>query len=147
VGLIAEQAPLALFLDDLQWADPKTVAALSYLQRRGTGISAVLVTAVASEHAQTDHPVRRLIPTTVVRLEALTADDLASLGIPDLHESTGWHPRLVTEAISANTRGELSAALAEALLAQCRAEGAWAYRVLLAAPLLDQPVEPEPLPT
>jgi DNA-binding SARP family transcriptional activator len=145
VGLIAEQAPLALFLDDLQWADPKTVAALSYLQRRGTGISAVLVTAVASEHAQTDHAVRRLIPTTVVRLEALTAADLASLGIPDLHESTGGNPRLVTEAISANTRGELSVALAEALLAQCRAEGAWAYRVLLAASLLEQPFEPEPL--
>jgi hypothetical protein len=147
VGLIAEQAPLALFLDDLQWADPKTVAALSYLQRRGTGIPAVLVTAVASEHAQTDHAVRRLMPTTVVRLEALTADDLAPLRIPDLHESTGGNPRLVTEAISANARGELSAALVEALLAQCRAEGAWAYRVLLAASLLEQPFEPEPLAT
>jgi DNA-binding SARP family transcriptional activator len=147
VELIAEQAPLALFLDDLQWADPHTVAALSYLQRRGSGISAVFVTAVASEHAQTDHAVRRLMPTTVVRLEALTADDLASLGIPDLHESTGGNPRLVTEAISANARGELSAALIEALLAQCRAEGAWAYRVLLAASVLEQPFGPEPLAT
>jgi DNA-binding SARP family transcriptional activator/CheY-like chemotaxis protein len=147
VELIAEQAPLALFLDDLQWADPQTVAAVSYLQRRGSGIPAVFVTAVASEHAQTDHAVRRLMPTTVVRLEALTADDLASLGIPDLHESTGGNPRLVTEAISANARGELSAALVEALLAQCRGEGAWAYRVLLAASVLEQPFEPEPLAT
>src|SRR5439155_27200418 len=65
VELIAEQEPLVLFLDDLQWADPHTVAALSYLQRRGTGMSAVLVTAVASEHAPTDHAVRRLTPTTV----------------------------------------------------------------------------------
>jgi DNA-binding SARP family transcriptional activator len=147
VELIAEQAPLALFLDDLQWADSHTVAALSYLQRRGTGMSAVLVTAVASEHAPADHPVRRLTPTTVVRLEALTENDLAPLGIPDLHESTGGNPRLVTEAMSADARGELSAALAEALLAQCRAEGAWAYRVLLAASVLEQPFEPEPLAT
>ena len=145
VELIGEQAPLALFLDDLQWADTHTLAALSYLQRRGTGISAVLVTAVASEHAPAEHAVRRLLPTRVVRLEALTESDLAPLGIPELHESTGGNPRLVTEAISADARGELSAALAETLLAQCRAEGAWAYRVLLAASVLEQPFEPEAL--
>lgn len=147
VELIGEQAPLALFLDDLQWADPYTLAALSYVQRRGTGMSAVLVTAVASEHAPVDHAVRRLSPTGVVRLEALTENDLAPLGIPELHESTGGNPRLVTEAISADARGDLSAALAETLLAQCRGEGAWAYRVLLAASVLDQPFEPEALAT
>jgi DNA-binding SARP family transcriptional activator/CheY-like chemotaxis protein len=147
VELIAEHAPLALFLDDLQWADSNTVAALSYLRRRCTDISVVVVTAVASEHAPAGHVVRRLMPTTVVRLEELTAGDLAPLGIPELHESTGGNPRLVTEAISAKARGELSIALAEALLAQCRAEGAWAYRVLLAASVLEQPFEPESLAT
>jgi DNA-binding SARP family transcriptional activator len=147
VELIAEQAPLALFLDDLQWADSHTVAALSYVQRRCSDISVVVVTAVASEHAPAEHAVRRLMPTTVVRLEELTAGDLAPLGIPELHESTGGNPRLVTEAISAKARGELSVALAEALLAQCRAEGAEAYRVLLAASVLDQPFEPEALAT
>jgi DNA-binding SARP family transcriptional activator len=147
VDLIAEQAPLALFLDDLQWADPHTLAALSYLQRRGTAISAVLVTAVASEHAPANHAVRRLMPTTVVRLAALSENDLAPLGIPELHESTGGNPRLVTEAMSADARGDLSAALAETLLAQCRAEGAWAYRVLLAASVLEQPFELEVLAT
>ena len=147
VELIAEHAPLALFLDDLHWADSHTVAALSYLGRRCTGISVVVVTAVASEHASPDHAVRRLVPTTVVRLEDLTAGDLASLGIPELHESTGGNPRLVTEAISAKARGELSIALAEALLAHCRAGGAWAYRALLAASVLDQPFEPESLAT
>jgi DNA-binding SARP family transcriptional activator len=145
VELIAEQAPLALFLDDLQWADSHTVAALSYVRRRCSDISVVVVTAVASEHAPAEHAVRRLMPTTVVRLEELTAGDLAPLGIPELHESTGGNPRLVTEAISAKARGELSVALAEALLAQCRAEGAEAYRVLLAASVLDQPFEPEAL--
>jgi len=35
VGVLADHAPLVLFLDDLQWAGPATVTALSYLQRRG----------------------------------------------------------------------------------------------------------------
>jgi len=35
--------------------------------------------------------------------------------------------------------------LTEALLAQCRAEGDWAFRVLIAASVLDQPLEPKPL--
>jgi DNA-binding SARP family transcriptional activator len=147
VELLRDQAPLALFLDDLQWADPHTLAALSYLQRRGTDIAAVLVAAIASEHAPVDHPVRCLVPSRVVRLQALTENDLAPLGIPELHESTGGDPRLVTEAISGDAGGDLSAALAEALLAQCRAEGAWAYRVLLAASVLEQPFEPEALAT
>ena len=31
------------------------------------------------------------------------------------------------------------------MLAQCRAEGDWAYRILVAASVLEQPFEPEPL--
>jgi len=82
-----------------------------------------------------------------VRLEPLTAAELAPLGIPDLFESTGGNPRFVTEAIARGSQRELSATLAEALLAQCRAEGAWAYRILVAASVLEQPFEPEPLAT
>jgi DNA-binding SARP family transcriptional activator len=145
VELIAEHAPLALLLDDLQWADPATIAALSYLQRRCMGIPAVLVTAVRLEHAPPDHPVRRLSPDTMVRLEPLTAADLAPLGVPDLHESTGGNPRFVTDAIANGDPPEFSAELAGALLAQCRAEGPWAYRVLLTASVLEQPFDPEPL--
>ena len=47
VELIAEHAPLVLLLDDLQWADPGTIAALSYLRRRCAGIAVALVAAVA----------------------------------------------------------------------------------------------------
>ena len=31
------------------------------------------------------------------------------------------------------------------MIAQCRAEGAWAYRVLVAASMIEQPFDPEPL--
>jgi DNA-binding SARP family transcriptional activator len=145
VELIAEQAPVALLLDDLHWADPDTVAALSYLQRRCAGLPLVLITAVRIEHTPHDHPVRRLTPDTLVRLEPLTAADLEPLGMPDLIESTGGNPRFVTEAILGGIGPEFSPGLAETLLAQYREEGPWAYRILLAASVLGQPFDPEPL--
>ena len=75
VELIAEHAPLALFLDDLHWADSHTIAALSYLGRRCTGISVVVVAAVASEHASPDHAVRS-------RLDAACTGARAPQGYP-----------------------------------------------------------------
>jgi DNA-binding SARP family transcriptional activator len=148
VEVIADNAPLALVIDDLHWADPETVAALSYLQRRCAGLPVALITAARIDHTPQDHPVRRLAPDALVPLEPLTAAELAPLGIPDLIEATGGNPRFVTEAIAGGGNGpELSTALAEKLLAQHRAEGPWAYRVLLAASVLEQPFDPEPLAT
>jgi hypothetical protein len=77
-----------------------------------------------------------------VRLEPLTAAELAPLGVPQLHASTGGNPRFVAATVAEQGLGD---ALVETLLAQCRAEGAWGYRVLLAAAVLDQPFAPEPL--
>jgi DNA-binding SARP family transcriptional activator len=146
VDVIAEHAPVALVIDDLHWADPDTVAALSYLQRRCAGLPVALITAVQIEHTPHDHPVRRLTPDALVQLEPLTAADLAPLGMPDLLEATGGNPRFVTEAIARGGNGpELATALAEKLLAQHRAEGPRAYRILLAASVLEQPFGPEPL--
>ena len=145
VGVLADHAPLVLFLDDLQWADPATVTALSYLQRRGAAIPAALVTAVRTEDAPPGHLARRLRPDTTVRLNPLTAAELAPLAVPDLHESTGGNPRFVAETVTSGSRGELPATLAETLLARCRSEGAASYRVLLAASTLAQPFAPEPL--
>jgi AAA ATPase domain len=145
VGVLADHAPLVLFLDDLQWADPATITALSYLQRRGAAIAAALVTAVRTEDAPPGHLARRLRPDTTVRLNPLTAAELAPLAVPDLHESTGGSPRFVAEAVTGGSHGELPATLAETVLARCRSEGDASYRVLLAASTLAQPFAPEPL--
>jgi DNA-binding SARP family transcriptional activator len=145
VALVAEHAPLVLVLDDLQWADLQTLAALGYLRRRGAGLAAALVTAGRTTDASPDHPVGRLKPDTLVRLEPLSPGDLAPLGVPELHESTGGNPRLVTEELANGRPAGPSPTLTEALLAQCRAEGAWGFRVLVAASVLEQPFEPEPL--
>jgi predicted ATPase len=145
VALVSEHAPLVLLLDDLQWSDPHTLAALGYLRRRGASLPVALVTTSAITAASPEHVRGRLKPDTVVRLEALSPDELAPLGMPELHESTGGNPRFVTEALANGRHGAPSRTLTEALLAQCRAEGDDAYRVLVAAAVLEQPFEPEPL--
>ena len=81
----------------------------------------------------------------VVRLEPLSPSELAPLGMPELHDSTGGNPRFVTDALANGQPAARSQTLTEALLAQCRAEGDWGYRVLVAASVLEQPFEPEPL--
>jgi hypothetical protein len=91
-----------------------------------------------------DHPLHTLASDTVVRLEPLAPEDVEPLGIPRLYASTGGHPRFVAEALRCGAAAP-SRTLVEALIAQCRAEGAWAFRVLTTASLLDQPFELEPL--
>jgi DNA-binding SARP family transcriptional activator len=145
VAVLADHAPLVLMLDDLQWADPQTIAALGYLRRRGVGLRVAVIVAGRTADAPADHPLRRLKPDETIALEPLSPGDLAPLGSPDLHERTGGNPRFVAEEM-VNARSERpSSTLADALVAQCRAEGRWSYRVLLAACLLEQPFDPVPL--
>jgi DNA-binding SARP family transcriptional activator len=145
VALAAEHAPFALLLDDLHRADPWTVAALGYLRRRGAGLRVAIVTTARHGEEPEDHPLGRLAPDMLLRLGPLSASELTPLGVPGLHETTGGNPRFVTEALANGHRPECSHTLADALLAQCRAEGERAYRVLAAASVLEQPFDPEPL--
>jgi hypothetical protein len=138
---------MVLLLDDFQWADPQTVAAVSYLQRRAGDIPSALVTALAAEETPAEHPARRLRPAACVQLAPLSAADLAPLRIPDLQESTGGNPRFVGVAIANGDHAELSGAVAETLLRRCRGEGAFSYRLLRASSVLEQPWDPELLAT
>lgn len=144
VALLAEHAPVVLLLDDLHLADHRTLAALGYLRRRAAFPGAI-VTAARPIGAAPAQPPHRLAADARVQLEPLSRDELAAVGIADLHESTGGDPRLVAEALQNGHAASPSGTLTEALLAQCRAEGDWAYRVLVAASVLEQPFEPEPV--
>ena len=145
VAVVAEHGPLVLLIDDLQWADPQTLAALGYLRRRGAGLAAAVVTSTRRSEASATPPLRRLSPDVVVRLEPLSPTELAPLGMPELHDSTGGNPRFVAETVAKGPAIGPSRTLVEALLAQCRAEGPLGYRVLGTASVLDQPFEAEPL--
>ncbi len=144
VALLAAHSPVVLLLDDLHLADHRTLAALEYVRHRAAFLGAIVTTArpTATSPGQ---PPYRLNADTRLQLEPLSHDDLAAAGIAHLHESTGGDPRLVTEALANGHDATPSKSLTEALLAQCRAEGDWAYRVLIAASVLEQPFEPQPL--
>jgi DNA-binding SARP family transcriptional activator len=123
VALVADRGPVVLVLDDLHWADTSTLAALAYLRRRASGRGVALVTAALPPTPSYEDQLRRLAPDTIVRLEALTAAELAPLGMPDLHEATDGHPHAVADAVAGGGPASPSGTLAEALLRQCRAEG------------------------
>jgi hypothetical protein len=142
-ALLAKHAPLVLLIDDLHLADSATVAAISYLRRRGSSVAGAIV--ITRDVGGWGHPLNGLSPDTAVSLEPLSEDDLVPLRVPGLYETTGGHPRFVAEALANGDRAGPSTTLSEALLAQCRAEGPRAYRVLTSAALLEQPFPPETL--
>jgi DNA-binding SARP family transcriptional activator len=144
VTLLGGHSPIVLLLDDLHLADHRTLAALGYLRRRAAFAGAIVTTARPTDTSP-GQPPHRLDGDVRLQLEPLSYDDLAAAGIADLHESTGGDPRLVAEALANGHSATPSKTLTDALLAQCRAEGDWAYRVLIAASVLEQPFEPQPL--
>ena len=145
VQVISEHAPIALLIDDVHAADESTIAALDYLLHRCAAVPGAIVTTFRTVQAPPEHSVRRLRPTTEIVLCPLTAEELAPLGVPRLHETTGGNPRFVTDALASGKRLELSTSLTETLLGQLRAEGTSVYRILLAASVLTPPFDPEPL--
>jgi DNA-binding SARP family transcriptional activator len=145
VAVVVEHAPLVLVIDDLHSADPSTLAALGYLQRRCVDVPVMVLGAVRVGSTLAKEPLRLPQADARVRLEPLSSTDLEPLGIPGLHESTGGNPGFVAETVGNGNRPALSPTLSEALLGQCRAAGAYAYRVLLAASVFEEPFDPETL--
>ena len=143
VQLVEANVPLVLLLDDLQWADASTLGALAYMQRRCAALPVAVVGTLRTEEVTDSDPVRRLAPNAVVRLEPLTQAELAPLGIPGLHDRTGGNPRFVAAAVRGGGAAELEQTLSETLLAQCRAEGTIACRLLIWASVLGEAFDPD----
>ena len=125
--------------------DAKNGAFASTVNESGARCRACAVRTLLPGFSPVDHPLRRLKPDERIVLEPLSPDDLAPLGRPDLHERTGGNPRFIEEEMAGAHSPQRSSTLSEALVAQCRAEGRWSYRILLAACLLEQPFAPAPL--
>jgi DNA-binding SARP family transcriptional activator len=136
VALLRDHAPVVLVIDDLHWADDKTIAAIGYLMRRNAAPLAI-VGAVLPQQLSFEHPLRRLDTTVGARLMPLEPHDLNQLGIPDLYERTGGHPAFVAAELAEDRQARQSLALEDILNSCCRAEGAFTYTLLLAASVLN----------
>jgi len=143
VALAATHAPMGLLIDDLQWADGPTLAAISYLRRRAGAASLVMIMATTPSVTGT---ARRLPePDVHIRLDPLSQSDVAPLGRPSLYETTGGNPRFIADALAGDQPWQRSRSLTDALIAQCRAEGDSSYRILAAASVLEPPFPVERL--
>ncbi len=144
-GFVTARAPLVLFVDDLQWADASTIAALAFLARRCASVPLLVVVAFRSEEAEHEHPAHRLQADVVIELGALQPADLVPLGIDQLYEETAGHPLFLVERLRADVEGDADRGpetLRELILARCRAAGPQAHRILAAASVLGRSFDP-----
>ena len=122
VALVAEHAPLVLLLDDLQSADTQTVAALAYCAAAAAGSPGLRDNRAKRRSAGRPSAAPAQTRPGGAARTAL-AERARATGMPELHDSTGGNPRFVSDALANGQPATRSQTLAEALLAQCRAEG------------------------
>ena len=99
-GRMAEQKPLVLFIDDLQWGDVDSAALLAELLRPPDPPSLLLIAAYSSEELQTSPLLRNLEPNRAIEagsargilvgeLAPFEAQDLARTLLADSREPSG----------------------------------------------------------
>jgi DNA-binding SARP family transcriptional activator/tetratricopeptide (TPR) repeat protein len=136
VRIVTERAPIVVMIDDLQWADPSTIAAIVYLARRAERGVALLGCARAKTLAP-DHPLRQGGPR--IELGPLSRAMLLPYG-EQLYERTGGNPLFVVELLRAGDA--VPDTLRELLLARSSAAGEGGHRVLAVAAVLGRRFAP-----
>ncbi|HWM03374.1 MAG TPA: AAA family ATPase [Actinophytocola sp.] len=116
VGGQQSQGPLAIFIDDLQWADRKSVEALTFMLRRLSVDPVIAVVTFRTPRDRLDEAGQRMLSSLENRLhislEGLDLDAVASLAaalgsepldgeaIRRLHQGTGGHPLYLCTMLS-----------------------------------------------
>src|SRR5215471_4089045 len=107
IGELQGAGPVALVIDDVQWADRRSVEALSFAFRRLSVDAVAVILIVRGDRAQLDAPTRRMLLSVAQRrrmvLSGLSVNDVAPLAaglgagtlaagaIQRLHDRTGGH--------------------------------------------------------
>jgi hypothetical protein len=108
VGEQQAEGPVAIFIDDLQWADRKSVEALTFMLRRLSVDPVLAVVTYRGPGGRLEDPAQRMLSSVENRLhlslEGLRLDEVASLAaalgsrslddevIRRLYRGTGGHP-------------------------------------------------------
>jgi DNA-binding CsgD family transcriptional regulator len=140
LGVLGDQqagGPVALVIDDVQWADRRSVEALSFMFRRLSVDAVVVILVVRGDRDQLDEPARRMLLSMAQRRHislsglsvadvaplaaALGAGPLSSDAIGRLHDRTGGHTlylqTLLSDAESLERPGRETAAVPPSLAA------------------------------
>jgi DNA-binding CsgD family transcriptional regulator len=137
VGEQAVRRPVAIFVDDLQWADRKSVEALTFMLRRLSVDPVITVVTYRGPGDRLDEAARRMLSSVENRLHipvaGLGLDEVASLAaalgtgsladevVRRLHADTGGHPlylrTLLTEGSGFDPRAPGRPALPRSLAA------------------------------
>jgi len=123
LGIVGDQqgaGPVALVIDDVQWADRRSVEALSFTFRRLSVDTVAVILIVRGGRDQLDAPTRRMLLSMAQRrrifLSGLSVDDVAPLAaalgagplgsdaIRRLHNRTGGHT-LYLRTVLSDTEG------------------------------------------
>ena len=119
LGIVGEQladGPMAMVIDDVQWADLRSVEALSFMLRRLSVDPVLVVVIVRGDRDHLEEPTRRMLISVQQRLRlslsGLNLDDVAplaaALGAPALrpdaikrlYEGTGGHTLYLQTVLS-----------------------------------------------
>ncbi len=137
IGDLEADGPVALFIDDVQWADRRSVEALSFVFRRLSVDPVLAMVLVRGSRDQLDEPTRRMLLSLdqrlQLRLSGLSLDDVgplaAALGAAPLdaataqrlYDQTGGHALYLQTVLSdpegLEGLGELSSAVPASLAA------------------------------
>ena len=115
VGELSAHEPVAIVVDDLQWADRKSVQALTFMLRRLSVDPVIAVMIHRGPSSQLDEEAQRLLvsvenhshvllgglaPDEVAALAAALAGPLAEQAVQHLHRGTGGHPLYLRSVLS-----------------------------------------------
>lgn len=125
LGRLAQEEPTLFFFDDLQWADPTTIAVLQFVQRRWSGGPLGVVAAIREDLVTRNAPVNGyLSPHQAISIHRIPLGDLS---VPDARklvdvisagrisadakrricELAGSHPLFLTELTRDYIAGQL----------------------------------------
>ena len=141
---LAATRPLLMVLDDLQWMDHGSSAVFSYLARRLSGISMLLVVAAragddllptTAEMVDNADQTISIGPLTTLQLTPLVGDEAAA---SRLREETGGVPLLVSEAMTTERDHALpTPGMARYMEARLAEVGSLGRQILTAAAVLN----------
>ena len=136
--LVDEHGPVVVVLDDAHWADRGSLNALHYL----SCVHPALAVATARPRIMAlQHPLHLFDAVLRVALRPLSPDEVAVVGVPELHETTGGLPLLVAAWLQARSEDrlpELAERLAPLADEEVRRAGAPARDLLAAAAGLER---------